>query len=206
MPDIIVTTSNPCSNGDHRDVTATVDGVSVTERLHNDELNEPMTADERRAFLLGACKVLRRSGTPIHEFSGRIVKGDDSSVRIYDLIAPGSAITKTNIGTAYSNILPGANGVRVLVDFTGMTQFRIVLSANLVGTGQWGARLVRDSDDAVLFEAANLGVAGERELDTDWQALPAQASGLTLVRIQGKSQTAQDDPIFRRCSLFVRAA
>lgn len=80
MADIIITTSNPCSNGDHRDVTATIDGVSITERLHNDELNQPMTADERRAFLIGACKVLRRTGTPISSFTGS-GRREDSRVR-----------------------------------------------------------------------------------------------------------------------------
>jgi hypothetical protein len=49
-----------------------------------------------------------------------------------------------------------------------------------------------------------LGAAGERELDTGWLALPAQASGLILVRLQAKSVTAADDPQFRRCVLVVK--
>jgi len=94
----------------------------------------------------------------------------------------------------------------VVVDFTGCTQFRFMLNANLVGTGQWGARCVRDGDNEILIEQANLGAAGERELDSDWVNLPAAfvGQGLTFLRVQGKSTTALDDPIFRRCQLGVR--
>lgn len=202
---IIVTTSNPCSNGEHMDVTATVDGVAIAERLHDTDLDVDITDADRRSFFLVACKLVRKSGAPtLQQMSGRVLRGEETNVKQYDIIAAGAAITKTNIGTAYTNILPGANGQRALVDFTGCTQYRIIANVNLVGTGQWGMRLVRDSDDAVLFEAANLGAAGERELDTDWQTLPGAASGLALVRLQGKSQTAADDPVFRRCILVVR--
>jgi hypothetical protein len=65
-------------------------------------------------------------------------------------------------------------------------------------------RVVRDSDDAVLFENSNLTQAGERELDTNWQPLPAQASGLIFVRVQAKSTVAQDDPVFGGISMAVR--
>jgi hypothetical protein len=123
-------------------------------------------------------------------------------VKQYVLLA--KDVTKTNIGTSYVNIPPGLNGERSLVDFTGCTQFRLVLNMNAVGSGAWGARVVRDSDNAVLFENDNITGAGEKELDTDWQTLPAAASGLTLVRLQGKSTTGADDPIYRRCVMLVR--
>jgi hypothetical protein len=201
---ILVVASNPCSNGDHRDLTATIDGVVTTLRLHNDQLAEPLTADEREAFLTVACKIIRRSGTTIHEITGRVLRGEETNVKQYDLIGAGSAITKTNIGVSYVDVLPGANGQRALVDFTGCTEFRLILNANLVGTGPWAARVVRDSDNAVLYEAPALGAAGERELDTDWLPLPGAASGLALVRLQARSQVGADDPVFRRCVLVVR--
>ena len=80
------------------------------------------------------------------------------------------------------------------------------MNANLVGTGQWGARVVRDADDTVLHESANLGAAGERELDSGWQALPAAfvSQGEVLVRAQMKSQTASDDPVVRRVLVLVK--
>jgi hypothetical protein len=123
-------------------------------------------------------------------------------VKQYTILA--APVTKGNIGLAWVNVLPGANGERSLVDFTGCTEYRLILHANLVGVGPFGARLVRDSDSAVLYENTSIVGLGERELDTDWQVLPAQANGLTLVRLQCKSGVANDDPIFRRCILLVR--
>jgi hypothetical protein len=134
-------------------------------------------------------------------------------VKQYTLLA--KDVTKTNIGTAYVNIPVGANGERSLVDFTGCTEYRIVLHVNMVGSGLLGFRLVRDSDSAVLYERATIpgtNSAGEKELDTandaeavnGWLPLPAAASGLAVVRIQAKSQTGADDPQFRRCLLLVR--
>lgn len=113
-------------------------------------------------------------------------------------------VTKTNIGTTYVSIPPGANGERCLVDFTNATQFRIIMHANLVATGPFGVRLLRDSDNAVLFENASVALTGERELDTDWLSLPAEANGLILVRLQAKSSVAADDPVFRRIIMLVR--
>lgn len=213
MPDIVLSTSNPCSNGDHRTITGRIDGVSVTERFHNDELNVPFTDEERLVLLRLTCRALRRAGVPIGNFAGRILRGEEATnVKFYQLIGAGSAITKTNIGTAYTNILTGLNGQRCPVDFTGCTQYRLVLAANLIGTGQWGARVVRDSDVTdVLHDSPNIGASGERELDSGWQNLPAwaatlaaQADGLAYVRIQGKSQTAADDPVFRSALLGLR--
>jgi hypothetical protein len=52
----------------------------------------------------------------------------------------------------------------------------------------------------------NHGAAGERELDSDWQPLPATfvGQGLTLLRVQCKSTVAADDPVFRRCQMGLR--
>jgi len=201
--DICITSANPSGCG-HFDVTVSVDGAERTLHLHDDDLF-PITASEWEPFIRLCLRRLKQTGVTLAQLPGRVTYGEEATnVKSYDLIAPGAAVTKTNIGTAYSNVLPGANGQRSLVDFTGCTQFQLIASANLVGTGQWGLRVVRDSDDAVLFENANLGVAGERELDTNWQALPVAASGQTLVRVQAKSQTAADDPVFRRVVLVVR--
>jgi hypothetical protein len=135
----------------------------------------------------------------------RVIVGEEATnVKSYNLLGPGLAVTKTNIGTTYVNILPGTSGERSLVDFTGCTEFRLIASANLVGTGPFGLRVVRDSDDAVLYENASIALTGERELDTNWQTLPGAASGNILVRVQAKSNVAADDPVFRRVTLVVR--
>jgi hypothetical protein len=193
---ICTSTVSPSGCG-HRQVT--VGGVVL--HLHDSDL-QPLSAEELEQFYrLG----LRYRGVALASLLNRVVVGDEATnVKQYQVVGPGVAITKTNIGTTYTNILPGLNGQRALLDFTGCTQFRIVLSAQLVGTGPFGARLVRDSDNAVLFESANLGAAGERELDSDWQAIPVGWDGLVYVRLQGKSVTAADDPIFRGCTVGLR--
>ena len=189
---------------DHRTVTVNLDGESIAIETGEGPLDDlPWDEANKRLFILLGLKRLRTLGLVLDNAIGSVTNGvEGSNVRQWTILT--KDITKTNIGTSYVNIQIGANGERSLVDFTGATQFRIILNANLVGTGQWGARLIRDGDSVVLYENANLGASGERELDTDWQALPAAAVGLTVVRLQGKSTTGADDPVFRRCVLLTR--
>lgn len=199
-------TSKGCVS--HRSITVNLDGSSFTFDVSQDELNA-MTWNNpaKREFIMAGLKRLVVGGMTLEQALHRVCNGEEATnVKMYDFFGPGAAITKTNIGTAYVNICPGLNGERLAADFTGCTQFRFLLSANLVGTGQFGARCVRDSDSAVLIENANLGAAGERELDSDWQNLPAAflGQGIMFLRVQGKSQTAADDPVFRRCTLGLR--
>lgn len=204
MSDICTATANPSGCG-HYNVTVSVDGVAVALHVSSEDIASPLTADELSAFVLLSLRRLRAKGVTLAQMARRITYGDEATnVKQYDILGAGGAVTKTNIGAAYVDVLPGANGQRALVDFTGATDFRVVLTANLVGTGQFAARLVRDSDSAVIFEAANLGAAGERELDTGWLPVPGSVSGLEVVRLQAKSQTAADDPTFRRCVVLVR--
>jgi hypothetical protein len=193
---------------DHRTVTVSLDGESF-EFATGEHLLDAMawTADEKRQFILLGLKRLRTLGLTLDAAVNRVTNGDEATtVKMYDFFGPGAAITKSNIGTSYVNICTGASGERIVADFTGCTEFRVMLNANLVGTGQWGARIVRDSDSEVLIDAPNLGAAGERELDPGWTALPAAflGQGLTYLRVQGKSQTAADDPVWRRCTLGLR--
>lgn len=205
MPGIVTASDSPGACG-HRVLTILLDGEVFTRHLHEDEAAKPLSTEEKETLI--DLEIRRRranQGWLLAGLAGKAVVGDESSnVKQYDFLGPGSAVVKTNIGAAYVNVCPGLNGERVLVDCTGCTEFRIVLNANLIGTGQWGARVVRDSDNTVLFEQANLGAAGERELDTGWQPLPAWAAGLEVLRLQMKSQTAADDPVVRRCTLLAR--
>lgn len=176
----------------------------TTLRMHEGEVAEPLSSEERLQFLRMAVRV---KGVALAQLLNRVIHGDEATnVKIYDFFGPGAAITKTNIGTAFVNICPGANGERLIADFTGCTEFRLLLHANLVGSGQFGARVVRDSDDAILFESTNLGAAGERELDTNWQPLPVafQGVGIVALRAQAKSTTAADDPVFRSLRVGLR--
>ncbi len=204
MPDICTASTNPTGCG-HYQVVVDVDGASVALHVSDDEMAEALTPDELLTYVRLSVRRLRSSGVSLGSLAGRITRGEEATnVKAYNILPPGSAITKTNIGTAWTNVLPGANGQRSLVDFTGCTQFRIVVTANLVGTGPFGARIVRDSDGAVLYENDAIALTGERELDTGWLPLPGAAVGLDLVRFQAKSTVAADDPVFRRCVVLVK--
>lgn len=204
MADICTASVNPTGCG-HFNITATVAGVSVSLHVHDSELLEALTDEERLQLLKLTARVLRQTGVTPAQFVNRVLRGDEATnVKLYPLLGPGAVIVKTDIGTAYVNVLSGANGERTLVDFTGCTQYRLILTANLVGTGPFGARVVRDSDNLVLHESASIAQTGERELDTDWNVLPVSFNGQTLVRLQMKSVTAGDDPVVRRCALLVR--
>jgi len=155
-------------------------------------------------FVRLGIKNARQSVPTIEDLAGHVVNGEEATnVKQYVLFC--NPITKTNIGTAYVNVPPGANGERTLVEFTGCTEFRIVVHGLLNGAGSHQMRIVRDSDNAVLYESASIAAnAGEREFDTGILALPAAATGLMYVRFQAKSATPTDDPIYRRCIIMVK--
>jgi hypothetical protein len=201
----ICTAISICAGGNHATLSEVLDGVPVSVDITEGEALEPLSADDLRAFLRLKARRLRQSGVPLAQFVNRVLMGDEATnVKQYDLMGPGSVVTKTNIGTAYVNVLLGANGERCLIDFTGCTEFRPVVTANLVGTGPFGFRIIKDGDNTVLFENASVALTGERELDPGWQAIPAGFTGLEVVRLQAKSNTASDDPVIRRASVLVR--
>lgn len=205
MSDIITVATSP-NNCSHYDISGLDDGQAWSG-LKSDEIEllTPLTAEESILLRRLLLRKLRQKVTTPAQFTGRVMRGEEATnMKLYDLISVGAAITKTNIGTAYVNISPRLNGERVLIDFTGCTEYRLIARANLVGTGPIGMRVIRDSDNAVLHENTNLGATGERELDTNWQPLPVQAAGLIFVRVQAKSTTAADDPVFGGITLAVR--
>lgn len=202
-----ICTSHSRENGigcDHRIIIVNLDGNNLQFKIREAELDEMSWTDEDKIQAIKyGLKRLRVAGLSLDNAIGRIIIGEEATnVKQYIVLA--KDVVKTNIGTSYVDIPPGLNGERSLIEFTGCTQFRIILNMNAVGSGAWGARLVRDSDNAVLFANANITGAGEKELDTDWQNLPSEANGLILVRLQGKSTTASDDPVFRRCVVLVK--
>jgi len=190
--------SSPTSCGHYQ---VTIGGV--TYRWHTSELTS-LSSEELEQFYKLA---IRYGGLNLQTLGDKVILGSDATnVKIYQLFGPGAAITKTNIGASYVNICPGLNGERTALDFTGCTEFRVILHANLVGTGAFRARIINDVTSAVLYENTALGAAGERELDTNWLALPAAFvnAGLLFVRAQANSATAADDPVFRSCRVGLR--
>lgn len=193
----ICTALTKCATGQH--YTLTISGRTIT--LHTDDL-APLDAAELDQFLRLA---LRARQFNLATLLNRVVVGEEATnVKAYNLLGPGVAVQKTNIGLTYVNVLPGLNGERTLVDCTGCTQYRFIATVNLVGTGPFGVRVVRDSDNTVFHAADTIAQTGERELDTDWQTLPAGFTGLEVLRVQAKSLVATDDPVFRRVTLVVR--
>lgn len=190
-------TTSPNSCG-HRHLT--IDGLTVV--LHETDL-VPLSDDERMLLYTLA---IRHRGVDLAQLLNRVIVGDEATnVKQYTLIAPGVAIVKTNIGMSYVNVLPEANGGRALVEFTGCTEYRLVLNALLPGNGSYSVKVIRDGDEAILHEAANIPAqAGERELDTDWQPLPNGVNALELVRVQASASVGSNDPTFRRMVLLVR--
>lgn len=189
----------------HRDIVVSLDGQQFSFHTSEPDIDsQPWTDDEKRQFIRMGLKRLRTLGLSLDAAVGRVTNGEEATnVKQYGLVT--KDVTKTNIGTSYVNVPPGANGERTLVEFTGCTEFRIIVHGVLNGVGPHQMRIVRDSDSAVLYESASITAqAGEREFDTGILALPAAASGLIYVRFQAKSATSTDDPIYRRCVLMVR--
>lgn len=191
---------------EHLTLTADLDGetIEIHSGLNDPAWQDALTLDEKKTLLLLLARWWKGKGENIADFIGRTLAGEEATnVKIYHLLM--KDVTKTNIGTNYVDVPPGANGERMLVDFMGCTQFRVIVNAVLAQTGAYQMRIVRDSDSAVLYESASINAAaGDREFDTGWQGLPADANGQILVRFQAKSATGADDPVFRRCIMGVK--
>lgn len=190
----------------HGLLVASFDGTQYSLEVHDEELANRVV--DKKEMLLDAAKLMMDKGVLLDGISGRVLIGEEATnVKIYQFFGPGAAITKTNIGTAYVNICPGSGGEPLVADFTGCTEYRIRLYANLIGTGQWGAQVKKSNGGGeVLHAAPNIGAAGERAVDTGWLPLPAAFLGQGLVELvaQAKSQTAADDPVFRSLSLGLK--
>lgn len=112
-------------------------------------------------------------------------------------------ITKTNIGSAFVDIYNDANasGYELDVDFTGFTQVAATICWNKIGTGTQNVRVVQADDVAnVLFDA--VVVSGRNPVAL--VALPAWAIGVKRLKLQGKSTTSTDDPIFHTCAVYLK--
>lgn len=196
MPDICTASSN-CAGGGH--FTLTVAGRT----LHMTTGDLVALSDDEKDQLFRLA--IRHKGVALATLLNRVIYGDEATnVKIYDFFGPGLALARSNIGATPVNLLPGANGERLFADFTGCTEYRLMLHASIVN-GTWGAQVVRDADSEVLHVAPNLGAAGERELDTDWQALPAEfiGEGIIPLRVQVASG-ASASATFRGLRLGLR--
>lgn len=118
------------------------------------------------------------------------------------------SVTKTNIGTAYVQIYDSVafdEEHLSMIDFTNVTEVRIVWLWDYVGTGAQQLRWVDQGNDAnVLFESSTF-TADQDPGDSGWFALPAAfVNQAKRIEWQGKSATAGDDPIPKGYKIMTR--
>jgi hypothetical protein len=113
-------------------------------------------------------------------------------------------ITKTNIGTSLVNVYIGSGGEGQLFDVSGYNQYRLVVSANKVGTGNLTHGVAEVGGTTNRIESTYTGAAGEFTSDSGWTDLPAWATGEHIVRPMALSTVATDDPVYRSLALYIR--
>lgn len=99
----------------------------------------------------------------------------------------------TNVGTTYDTIAAAKGMGWGLIDFTGVTQIRMSLFVNKVGSGTQSWQLWNHTDGSEIGVIADSGAAGDKTLD---QTFSVSLTGEKIVRIRCKSTVAADDPVF----------
>ena len=112
--------------------------------------------------------------------------------------------TNTNIGTSYVDVYTATNseGHWCRLQTNGFTQYRVDLGWNKIGAGTQAVRVVDTAGVDVLHEFTN-AVSGSQT--SGLVALPAAyVDALKTVKIQAKSDTATDDPVFEWLRIFLK--
>ncbi len=121
-----------------------------------------------------------------------------------DLVAHWNASsTKTNIGTAFVDIFTQANsdGKSVQIDTNDKTQLRLVVNWNKIGGGTQTVQILEVGTANVL---ATINVVSGRN-DTGVINIPAfAANSVKYYKLQAKSTTANDDPVFESASITLK--
>jgi len=199
---VIVSSTSP-NNCSHRVLTLDLDSDVFSLSLTDEELDaEPFALPERQQLSRLLLRRMRSQGLSLAGIGGRVLLGVEATT-IKQFLILSKDITKTNIGTSYVNVALGLNGERLWVDLTGFTQFRVLTHFNLVGAGTHNFRLVTDGATVVYTSPDQTG-AGEKEIDSGWINLPGGVPASVFLRLEAKSTTAQDDPVYRRCILALR--
>ena len=117
--------------------------------------------------------------------------------------APTTVGAFTDVGTTYRDLFTsGGDGVGADVDGTGMNNFRFYVSWHKNGgTGTHGCRLIDQGTAAVLAEVTNCVNGRNAILGT----IPASFQDTVRpVKLQIKSTTSTDDPIFKAAHLYYK--
>lgn len=109
--------------------------------------------------------------------------------------------TLTNVGSAYDSI-PASQGLGILrVDFTGVTQIKLDVRVNKIGTGTQSWQLWNDTDAVQVGVIDDAGGAGVKTLSATFSV---GLSGEKVLRVRAKSTVAADDPVFFGASVLVK--
>lgn len=121
-----------------------------------------------------------------------------------DLVASWEvAATKTNIGAAFVDLYTatGADGKSVQIDTTGKAEVRLVVLWNKVGAGTQTVQVLEVGTANVLV---SLDVVSGRNVSA-LAAIPAGLAGAVKhYKLQAKSTTAADDPIFEGARVYLK--
>ena len=112
--------------------------------------------------------------------------------------------TKTNLPASFTNVYLGNGGEGQLVDFFAMSQYRLVVQVNKLGTGTQDAGIMDVTNSANVVSVADTAAAGEHTLDSNWVNLPAWMTGQVIVKPVARSSVTTDDPVYRQFALYTR--
>lgn len=102
-------------------------------------------------------------------------------------------VTLTNVGTSYDAIAASQGLGWGRIDFTGVTQVKMDLRVNKIGTGTQSWQLWNETDGSQIGVIDDAGAAGVKTLSATFTV---SLTGEKLVRIRAKSTVAADDPVF----------
>ena len=109
--------------------------------------------------------------------------------------------TKTNIGTSFVNVYPqtNSNGKAILIDTDAFTIARLYVQWNKIGTGTQTCQII---NGATVLVSTNV-INGAN--DSGFDLIPAGLlNAENPFRIQCKSTTSTDDPIFESASIWMK--
>jgi hypothetical protein len=102
-------------------------------------------------------------------------------------------VTLTNVGTTYDAITASQGLGMGLMDLTGITQLKVVLKVQKIGTGTQTWQVWNETDSVSIGEIPDAGAAAIRNLTATF---PVNLTGEKLIRIRAKSTVSTDDPVY----------
>lgn len=195
-PDMSLATHNHTllglSERAHTSLTSVLADQHADTKVRSKVVDETAIADNRILVYKTA------SGTLVYED-----KPAGATAREEDVASWCTAVTLTNVGSTFKDLYAGTNsdGKSFHVDFTGKTQVAACVDWNKIGTGTQTIQAVQaDLTSNVLFTKDV--VSGHN--DFALASLPAWATGQKRIKLQVKSTTAADDPVFEACSIRLK--